>query len=392
MADPTSARQPLHLQIHQRLQQRILSGEWGFGVMLPSENVLCGEFGVARGTIRQVLAELEKEGLIRRERGRGTFITHLPRTETVSGINGHILSFIVPYVRDSFVPTILLGLESVARANGYVVLFNHVENTPEKQEDALRLAQWQGVAGIILYPVNSTDAGPVLRDLVQRQVPLVLVDRYLRGLSTSYVTCDNFGGGLRATQYLMGLGHQRIAFLSWEDSAITMEHRREGYRRALAEAGLALDPDLVWTVEGYPDIDSSALANYLQRPDRPTALFSANDQLALAVLRIARSLHISIPKDLSLIGFDDLEVSAQLDPPLTTIAQPAFEMGRKAGELIINNIKDQFQMEVAPSRVEQHILPTRLVIRQSCSVLNCAINDAGAQLPTRSSFYVKGGE
>jgi GntR family transcriptional regulator of arabinose operon len=350
----------LSLQIHARLQQRILQGEWASGAMLPSENELCSEYNVSRGTLRLALAELEKEGLIRRKRGRGTFVDRLPHTEPASRLSGRSISFIVPYVRDSFVPTILLGLESVARANGFVVLFNHVENSPQKQEEALRLAQQQGVAGIVLYPVNSTDAGPVLRDLVQNNLPLVLVDRYLRGLATDYVTCDNFGGGLTATQHLLQLGHQRVAFLSWRDAAVTMEQRRAGYRQALLEAGLALDPALEWEVEGYPDIDIAALTDLLKKNPRPEALFAANDQLALAVQRAARSLRLSIPVDLALVGFDNLDIAAQLDVPLTTIAQPAFDIGKAAGEQVIGKISGH------SDRVERTILPVKLVVRQSC--------------------------
>jgi len=379
---------PLYLQIHVRLQQRILGGEWGYGAMLPSEHGLCAEYRISRGTMRQVLAELEKEGLIRRERGRGTFAAYLPRGEMNTGLYGRSISFIVPYVRDSFIPTILLGLESVARAGGYVVLFNHVENSPEKQEDALRQALKRGVAGIILYPVNSTDAGPVMRELVQRQVPLVLVDRYLRGLYTDYVTSDNFGGGLRATQHLLRLGHRHIAFLSWINTAVTMEHRRAGYRQALQEAGLDLDSRLEWEVEGYPDIDIAALAAYLARVPRPTAIFAANDQLALAAQRAARSLKMSIPDDLALVGFDNLEISAQLDVPLTTIVQPAFEMGKTAGEMVICKIKGQSNC------VEQRILPTQLVVRRSCGVARSAQPEA---VPlsisnNRSESIQKGGE
>jgi len=379
---------PLYLQIHVRLQQRIVGCEWGYGAMLPSEHELCAEYGISRGTMRQVLAELEKEGLIRRERGRGTFVAHLPRGEMNTGLHGRSISFIVPYVRDSFIPTILLGLESVARAGGYVVLFNHVENSPEKQEDALRQALQRGVAGIILYPVNSTDVGPVLRELVQRQVPLVLVDRYLRGLYTDYVTSDNFGGGLRATHHLLYLGHRHIAFLSWIDTAVTMEHRRAGYRQALKEAGLDLDSRLEWEVEGYPDIDIAALTAYLTRVPRPTAVFAANDQLALAAQRAARSLKMSIPDDLALVGFDNLEISAQLDVPLTTIVQPAFEMGKTAGEMVIGKIKGQSNC------VEQRILPTQLVVRQSCGVARSA-QPRAVQLSTstnRSESIQKGGE
>ncbi len=351
---------PLSLQIHDRLQRRILNGEWAYGALLPSEHELCAEYGISRGTVRLVLAELEKEGLIRRERGRGTFVAHLPRTEPVSGLHERTISFIVPYVRDSFVPTILLGLESVARANGYVVLFNHAENSPERQEDALRLALQQGVAGIVLYPVNSTDVGPVLQELAQRQVPLVLVDRYLRSLPTDFVVCDNFGGGLNATLHLLGLGHRRVAFLSWRDAAVTMEHRRAGYRQALLEAGLSHDPTLEWEVEGYPDIDIAALVALLQGPTRPTAIFAANDQLALAVQRAARTLKLSIPADLALVGFDNQDIAAQLDVPLTTIAQPAYEIGQAAGVQVIGKISGH------SSGVVHTILPVKLVVRQSC--------------------------
>ena len=351
---------PLSLQIHARLQRRILQGEWAYGAMLPTEHALCSEYGVSRGTIRLALTELENEGLIRRERGRGTFIAWLPHTEPASHLEGRTISFIVPYVRDSFVPTILLGLESVARAKGYVVLFNHSENSSQKQEEALRLALNQGVTGIVLYPVNSTDALPVLCDIVQRNLPLVSVDRYVPSLATDYVTSDNFGGGLIATQHLLQLGHRRIAFLSWKDPAVTMEHRRAGYRQALLEAGLALDPALEWEVEGYPDIDIPALTGLLQKSPRPSALFAANDQLALAVQRTARVLKLSIPADLALVGFDNLDIAAQLDVPLTTIAQSAFDIGKAAGVQVISKISGQSY------GVEHTILPVKLVVRQSC--------------------------
>jgi len=352
--------EPLYLRIYAALQRRILNGEWAYGAMLPTEFDFSEEYHVSRGTIRLVLAELEKEKLIRRERGRGTFVAHATRQETFTGLPGQSISFIVPYVRDSFVPTILLGVENATRASGYSVLFNHVENDPEKQSAALRKAINQGVAGIILYPVNSLEVSPILGELVAQKYPLVLVDRYLRGLHTDYVTSDNFGGGLRATQHLLSHGYQRIAYVSWRDSSVTMEHRRLGYRQALQEAGLLPDPDREWEVEGYPEIDLEVLVARLRSSDRPEAIFAGNDQLALAIQRVARSLGLSIPRDLALVGFDNLEISAQLEVPLTTIAQPAFEMGRTAGELVICKITGQ------NTCIQQHILPTELIVRQSC--------------------------
>lgn len=356
----TSKDQPLYIQIYQALKERIEGGEWSFGAMLPSEHELSEVYGISRGTLRQVLAKLEDEGLVRRERGRGTFMAGPGVRSPASGLNNHSISFIVPYVRDSFVSSILLGLESIARANGYAVIFQHVENDFNKQELALRKAVQQGVSGIVLYPVNSDFTSPIFSELIQKSYPLVLVDRYIRGLYTNYVISDNFGGGICATQYLLSLGHRRIVFLSWEETAITMEHRRLGYRQALIEAGIEPDSDLEWEVVGYPEIDKSTLSTRLMEIERPAAIFAANDQLALAVQQAARSLGLSIPGDLALVGFDNLDISSHLDIPLTTIAQPAFDIGRAAGELILCQLKKELGCN------QRRILPVQLIVRSSC--------------------------
>ncbi|MGE5223635.1 MAG: GntR family transcriptional regulator [Omnitrophica WOR_2 bacterium] len=351
---------PLYLRIYADLKKRIEDGEWAYGAMLPSENDLCEMYHIARGTVRQVLAELEKEGLVRRERGRGTFIARSILPKDAAGSNNHHISFIVPYVRDSFVSTILLGVESVARTSGYAVIFNHVENSLEKQELAIRSALQRGVAGIILYPVNSNDSSPLLVDLVKQQFPLVLVDRYIRGLYADYVTSDNFGGGLVATQHLLQLGHRRIAFLNWKEPATTIEQRKAGYRQALLEANLSPDPGLEWEVVGYPDVDQAAISEILSMTEPPTAIFAANDQLALAVQRVARAKKIAIPEELALVGFDNLDISSQLDTPLTTIAQSPFEIGKTAGDLIVCKIHKE------KNCIQRSILPTHLIVRSSC--------------------------
>jgi len=360
MSNKPMNEQPLYQRIHTHLKQRIEDGEWAHGAVLPSEFELCELYHISRGTVRQVLARLEEEKLVRRERGRGTFVTRPTTQKPANGMGNHSIAFIVPYVRDSFVSTILLGLESIARANGYVVVFSHVENDLEKQELALRQAIQQEISGIILYPVNSKDTTPTLLDLAQKDFPLLLVDRYIRGLYTDFVASDNFGGGLLATRHLLRLGHRRIAFLSWKEPATSKEHRKVGYRQALIEAGIPLNPDLEWEVIGYPDIDQGALAEQMAQPERPTAIFAANDQLAIAVQRVARTLKLNIPQDLALVGFDNLEISAQLDIPLTTVAQAAFDLGKVAGKLVMQKIGR------TSIHLQQSILPTQLIVRSSC--------------------------
>lgn len=353
----------LYTRLSTALKQRIEAGEWGYGAMLPSEHELCEVYNVSRGTVRQAMAELEAEGLVRRERGRGTFLAH-SGIQTIPKLNHQsTISFIVPYVRDSFIPSILLGLESIARHNGCSVVFNHVENDLSQQDEALRKALSQGLDSIVLYPVSSQEAGPVLRDLAARRFPLVIVDRTIHGLQSDAVTSDNFGGGVIATQHLLSLGHRHVAFLSWIEPATSMEYRRLGYRQALQEAGLPNDPALEWEVVGYPDIDQTALEQRLLQTGRPTAIFAANDQLAMAVLRAARAARLSIPDDLALVGFDNLDISAQLDIPLTTIAQPAFEIGRVAGELVLMRLSQEMHY------IQKRILPVQLIVRRSCGAI-----------------------
>jgi len=353
---------PLYMKIYIALKMRIESGEWSFGAMLPSELELSEVYQVSRGTVRKVLATLEEDGLVRRERGRGTFISRPIEQKIINGINSQTIAFIVPYVRDSFVSSILLGLESKARSNGFTVLFHHVENDPDKQEMILQKSMQTEVSGIVLYPVDSNVFSPMLNKLTQDHFPLVLVDRYIRGLYTDYVTSDNIVGGLIATQHLLSLGHQHVAFLSWVELATSMEHRRLGYRQALMEQGIEPDPELEWEVVGYPDIDLEALKDYLLQINRPTAIFAANDQLALSVLNAARSLNINIPGEIALVGFDNLDISSHIDTPLTTVAQSPFDIGNIAGELILSQIKKEV------SWTQRRILPVQLIVRRSCGV------------------------
>ena len=140
-----------------------------------------------------------------------------------------------------------------------------------------------------------------------------------------------------------------------------MEHRYLAYEQALLERGLPLDETLVRRVEGYPLIDLSPICDYLSSPDRPTAVFAANDQIAIALYRAAAIVGLSIPKDLSILGFDNLDVSDHLDPPLTTLAQPFGAIGQAAAKILIRRVRGD------GGALEQITLPPELIIRSSCS-------------------------
>jgi DNA-binding LacI/PurR family transcriptional regulator len=272
------------------------------------------------------------------------------------------LAFIVPYVRDSSVSTILIGFQQVAEQADYVVIFNHVNNDVQQQEQVINKMLREGVAGIALYPVDSERISPIDR-VVQSGFPIVLIDRYLKGLSTDYVMSDHFGGALRGVHFLLDQGHERVGFVTWLSPATSMEHRYLGYLQALRERGIQPDSSLVCHVEGYPTVDLTPLGDYLSSPYRPTAVFAANDQIAIALYRAATSVGLSVPEDLAIVGFDNLDISAHLDPPLTTIAQPFLKIGQTAADMLIRRVEGDHQY------LRQVTIAPELVVRASCAPL-----------------------
>lgn len=360
--DRSKDSEPLYIQMANIIRQKILSGEWKHNEALPPEKALCVEFDIARGTLRQALQLLESEGYLMREQGRGTFIRLTNSLGEAQESQNHHLGFVVPYIRDSSVSTILVGFQKVAEKAGYSVVFNHVNNSPAQQQEVLQKLVQQGVMGIGLYPVDSEDVTGIDK-LVRAAYPIVLVDRYLKRLSTDYVMSDHFGGALRAVHYLVDQGHWRIGFATWFSPAVSMEHRLLGYYQALRERDIEIDDNLICRVEGYPTVNKEPLVAWLDSPNRPSAVFAANDQIAIALYRAASVVGLRIPEDLSVIGFDNLDLSAHLDPPLTTMAQSFLEIGRQVAHVLLNRI----QGETAPLC---HItLPPELIVRESCIAL-----------------------
>lgn len=354
-----SNTQPLHAQVAAILKERIISGVWRNGDNIPTEKELCAEFDVARGTVRQALQKLESEGYLRREQGRGTFVRLGEPGAIQEKTPAKRLAFIVPYVRDSSVSTILIGFQQVAEQADYVVIFNHVNNDVHQQEQVINKHLREGIAGIALYPVDSDHISPVDR-VVQSDVPIVMIDRYLKGLSTDYVTSDHFGGALRSVHFLLDQGHERVGFVTWLSPATSMEHRYLGYAQALRERGIEPDPALICHVEGYPTVDLTPLEAYLSASYRPTAIFAANDQIAIALYRAAAAVGLSVPEDLAIIGFDNLDISAHVDPPLTTVAQPFLKIGQVAAEVLIRRVEGDHQY------LRQITIAPELVVRESC--------------------------
>jgi DNA-binding LacI/PurR family transcriptional regulator len=351
---------PLYLQIRDILRTEILEKQYKDGEAFFSEAELVARFDVARGTIRQALDSLERDGCIRREKGRGTFVSKpgfaISKSDVIT------ISFIVPHCRDSYVPTMLLGVEAAARERGAQVLFRHVESNPDLQSQVLEQARAYGAAGVLLFPVDATYRDPSLVKLLSDGFPIVLVDRYVQGMDLSYVITDGYGGMLSAVQHLSSLGHSRIGFITWDMNRTGQAGRFLGYQQGLRDIGIEPEPDLVCLINKYPseDIEQAKILEFLSGAARPSAVITLNDYLALQVMRSCRELGLRVPQDLAIIGFDNIDTVAQLEIPLTTIAQPIHEIGAQATRMLLNKITGLSQ---GTGRI---ILPTHLVIRESC--------------------------
>lgn len=360
--DPTSP-QPLYLQLTEYLRHQINNGVWQPNDRLPPEVELAAQFDISRGTVRQAMDLLVNQGLLQRIPGKGTFVTNVSVRS-----RSQLIGIVVPYLRDSLITEVLRGAESVLRRNGYNLIFCHSEGNLQLELAQIAQLQREGVGGLILFPVATVDESVLLRQILRPQLPLVIIDRRLPYLAASHVVADNVGGAYRAVQHLLALGHRRIACISLPERPTSIEERIRGYEQALREAKILPLAAVSLAIGAHPSRDSvpyytaaelAPINQLLDVGEPPTALFCVNDFIALGVMQHVLARGLRVPNDLAIAGFDDIALAPYMPVPLTTVAQPKYEIGVQAAQLLIDQIVsgEQDQREI--------VLPTELVIRTS---------------------------
>jgi LacI family transcriptional regulator len=266
----------------------------------------------------------------------------------------------VPDILNPFFAEIARGVEDEARAgSSLTVLLDTLEDS-QREERFLRLLTRQPVEGVIICGSRLLPE-QLIAIHAQCRVPMVVVNQGIRHAEIPSVTVDSENATSRATRHLLDLNHTRIAYIAGPSSSEASKARQRGVEAALAEAGLTMRPE--WIVSSLPNEGggfmamSSLLA--LSPADRPTAVVVYNDIMALGVLRALRAQRLRVPEDMSVVGFDDIAIAAHTNPPLTTIAQPKYRMGRLAMQLLrrIN--------EGHPSGDGYTLMESPLVVRES---------------------------
>lgn len=362
----------LHVQLHNQLRQLIHSGRWPNASRIPSENELTSHLDISRSTVRLALQLAEIEGLIERIAGRGTFVTYTP----TKAHNSHLIAFITGGIDAENHLLMLNGAEQEARARGYQIVFSNAKNQ-EEELYILENVEQNNIAGVILWAnAQSTQSRQSnINKYKKIRVPIVLMDRKIGGFDCDFVTSDNYGGARALMHHLINLGHRHIIFLSHEMLEIfPVIERYRAYCDALEEAGLpTAEPWLI----GQHGIEISAkyalkssidkksleiqqIRDYLLGAQpRPTAFFALNDWIAVFAVQAMKQLELKVPDNISIAGFDDIELAAHIDPPLTTVAQDPFAIGKTAAQLLLDRINTKRENN------KFEILSTELRIRSS---------------------------
>jgi DNA-binding LacI/PurR family transcriptional regulator len=257
---------------------------------------------------------------------------------------------------DAFLPSFLQGVTASVHNHGYFLMLHMAEDVPSREAYA-RLIREQQVDGLILSGPRADD--PLLEKLAGEGFPLIL-----HGQLPSYqfpnVDVDNWLGGYKATNHLIGLGHRRIGFISNAPlSYAGTQERFGGYRQALAGQSIPFDDELVCTAAFLPETGYAAMEHLLGLSERPGAVFVASDVVALGAMNAIHHAGLSIPQDVAVVGFDDIFLAAQVYPSLTTIRVPAYGLGWTSAEILIALIEGE-------EEVSSVTLETELVIRDSC--------------------------
>jgi LacI family transcriptional regulator len=258
----------------------------------------------------------------------------------------------------SYIGEVIRGIDAELAHAQYDLLL-YTTHRRKTKESAYVITLTRGLADGLLL-VLPRNPGDYLSTLRQHRFPHVLIDH--RGVDevTPAVAASNRRGAYNATEYLVELGHRRIGFITGAMDQMCARDRLEGYRAALADRGIPLDPELVYEGDFFQPLAYAGASALLELSHPPTAIFASNDVSAFGAMEAIRVHGLHIPDDVSVVGFDDIPQAAHVHPPLTTVRQPLEEMGRAATRMLLEYIKD-------PQRpVERVELPTGLVIRQSC--------------------------
>lgn len=358
----TENGKPKYFTLMEELKEKIISGRIQPGEKLPSENQFTVQYSLSRHTVRKALSLLEQEGYIEACHGKGTFCSEKMRHMKKS----RNIAVVTTYISDYIFPRLIQGIDNVLSEQGYSIILKNTGNSRQKEAKCLEELLQKDIDGLIIEPSKSqlSCRHPGLYENLEKyQIPYIFIQGiYTEMKDKPHILMDDARGGYLVTKYLLEQGHRRITgFFKADD--IQGIQRHKGYVRALQEAGIPYDPDLVvwFHTEDRRSKPSMMVKEMVKTGSLPHGIVCYNDQIAVQVIESLEDCGLQVPKDISVTGYDN-SLYAQRGTGITTIAHPQERLGEMAAELILEKINGVSEED---SKVERLIQP-ELIVRGSC--------------------------
>jgi len=357
---------PLHVQIRQNLQELVNRKGLKVGQRVATEMGICNHLKVSITPVRQAVDGLVRDGLVERRRAKGIFVVNRSKKQTRT----KTLAFLVLAVSHNFFGDMVHGAELAARTSGYQLVISNTDYKTQEEFTNLKKLGESELSALLIYPSALTSTEHRLLEYRYKGIPVVLVDRTFSNDDYDSVCNNNLAIGHDATEYLIGLGHKQITYVTHGASNLDPGiHRQLGFEQVMATHGL--EPQVEFVSCSRADDNLTDLEGFKAHVERfvnnsgplPTAMFAVNDTIAIELCRVLGVLGIRVPEDVSVLGVADLDIGQYLYRPLTTIAQHTFDMGREAVRLAIDRIEGRIKY----NERRRIIIPHELVVRETCA-------------------------
>lgn len=271
------------------------------------------------------------------------------------------IAVVIPEVADSFFAEIINGIESVAQSNGYHVLIYLTHESFEKEKAILLDFQSGRVDGVLLSVSAETVSTDHILNLKSNHIPIVIFDRICDEIETAKVSTDDYNAGYTAAKHLIDTGCKKIAYLSISPTLSISNKRMKGYLQALADSNLPAKESDIISCTLDDQYNYAVIQNLLRSKNRPDGIIASVEKLTTNIYLACQNLQLRIPEDVAIISFSNLKTALILNPSLTTITQPAFQMGRAAASMLFKSLeKKNFQLDT-----ESESFPSVLIVRNS---------------------------
>jgi len=321
------------------------------------------KLGISPSTVSRALSDhpdvkKETKELVRKVAAELNY-TPNPIAQSLKSNKTTTIGVVVPEIRHDFFSLAISGMEEVAYRSGYNIILTQSNENYEREVVSVNVLMHQRVAGMIISIAQNTKSGEHFQDVLRRKIPIVFFDRAFEDLPISKVVVDDYRGAFDSVSYLIGKGYKRIAHIGGPKELGICQRRRKGYIDALQHHNIMVDESLIYSVGMRESDGYAAMDSLLQLSNKPDVVCCVNDPVAIGAYQRLKEGGLSIPQDVGVVGFSNNKITGFTDPPLTTVEQPSFEMGKNAAEILIGIIENKIQEPVVKT------LSTKLIVRGS---------------------------